>query len=192
MLLLLIQEISNDEECDAITQIFNLYYPRMKNVAYDVLRNPQDAEDAAMNAIKYMCRHPGMFVEYKSPQTISLIMLCTKTSAIDMFRTNRRRSQFIFSLDGVDEETRNIIEEIPDPDIPSEIIISQENREMLSEAIDSLDEIYRTPILLRYNHQMKNTEIAELLNIDVNKVNNRIFRAKKILGQKIKDLGYNT
>lgn len=104
MLLLLMHDTSTYEERDAITQIFNLYYTRMKSAAYEVVHNSHDAEDAAMNALKYICRHPDMFAEYKSPRIVSLIILCAKTSAIDIFRSNKLRSQYIISLNDYSEE----------------------------------------------------------------------------------------
>ncbi len=183
----MIAAIENDREQEAIEHIFEQYYPRMKAIAINILGNEPDAEDAAMNAVAYMCRHPELFLDYTSKKTISLIYLCARHAAIDIYRKNQLRSKHIVFPD----EESMFFEQIPDTD-PSivEIVISRDNQDLVMRAIDQLDEMYRTPILLHYNHQLRNTEIAELLHMDVNKVNGRIFRAKKMLGKILTEMGY--
>ena len=70
------------------------------------------------------------------------------------------------------------------------IIINEETKSALAKALDELDEMYKIPIMLKYYHQMKNIEIAKMMHLDVNMVNARIFRAKKILQRKMEELGY--
>lgn len=187
MILTIIQTIENETERDAITAIFNEHFPKMLAVAYDILKNKQDAEDAAMNAMKYMCEHPENFTDYMSKKAINLVFLCTKSAAIDIYRKNQRRSKLLISYESWIEETSP--DDYETPDLFTNILINQETKQALAEAIEKLDDMYKFPIVLKYNYQMKNHEIADLLHIDVNTVNGRIFRAKKILQQKLKDAG---
>ncbi len=182
----IIAAIANENERHAIEQIFERYYPRMKAVAQSILHNEQDAEDAAMNTIGYMCHHPERFLDYTSKNTVSLVFMCLKNEAIDMYRKKQRQMDHTAFMD--DDSS---IEQIPDVDQSVvDIVISRENCDMLMQAIDQLDDMYKIPILLRYNHQMRNTEIAEFLHIDVNMVNGRLFRAKKKLAKKLAEMGY--
>ena len=41
MILELIQAIENEDERQAITEIFNLYYGKMKAIAFDILQDSQ-------------------------------------------------------------------------------------------------------------------------------------------------------
>lgn len=131
MILEIIQTIENENERHAISEIFKLYYPHMKAVAYNVLHNREDAEDAAMNAMKYMCQHPDLFTNYDtSPQTISLICLCVKSAAIDIYRKNKRKNNLFFSLDELkDHEGVNSSLESNDPIL--NIIITEETKKYL-------------------------------------------------------------
>ena len=182
----IIQAIENEIERHAINFIFENYFPRMQAIAYDILKNREDAEDVAMGVIQYMCEHPDSFIDYQSPKTIHLVFICTRNAAIDLYRKNQRKNNLFPSQEFEDASTWHDDTEHS----LNDMIISNENKDFLIRAIDSLDDIYKTPILLKYTHQMKNIEIAALLHVDVNTVNTRIFRAKHLLRQTMKELGY--
>lgn len=187
MILELIQIIENDDERNAINELFNAYFPKMQSVAYGILNNKYDAEDAAMETMKYICEHSENFLDYKNPRTIGLIFICVKSISIDIYRRKQRGNKLFASTDNfyssyvdVEEEEQSL----------SDIIICEENRELINKALDQLDDMYKIPMLLKYNYQMKNKDISKLLNVDVNTVNGRIFRAKKLLKEKLQVLGY--
>ncbi len=183
----IIAALPNEQERDAIGAIFEKEYPRMKSLAMSILHNEQDAEDAAMNAVTYMCQHADLFIDYPSRDTISLVFLCVKRASIDLYRKNEYRCKHVVLTDN----DSGFFEQIPDNE-PSfaDMVISQENLALLVRAIDRLEDMYRIPILLRYHHRMRNTEIAEMLHIDANMVNARIFRAKKQLEKILMEMGY--
>lgn len=58
--------------------------------------------------------------------------------------------------------------------------------ETLMEVLDTLDDIYREPFLLRFIEGLKPKEIAEVLGEDVNVISVRITRAKRQIKQKMK------
>lgn len=64
-------------------------------------------------------------------------------------------------------------------------LIETENIRQISEAIESLSEIYRQVIVLSRFEGLKNQEIAEQLGIPVRTVETRIFRALSLLKEKI-------
>ena len=59
--------------------------------------------------------------------------------------------------------------------------LKREDREKLNSAIDSLSDKYRLPLVMYYSQGMKYAEIAEVLNIPLTKVKNRIYRARRML-----------
>lgn len=187
MILELIQIIENDEERDAINELFNTYFSKMQSAAYGILNNKQDSEDAAMEAMKYICEHADNFVNYKDPGTISLIFICVRSASIDIYRKKQRKNEMFISADQIDIDYQGVFGEDVSLD---DIMICKETRELMNRALDQLDDMYKIPILLKYNYQMKNKDISELLKIDTNTVNGRIFRAKKLLKEKMQVLGY--
>lgn len=59
--------------------------------------------------------------------------------------------------------------------------------ETLMQVLDTLEEIYREPFLLRFIEGLKPKEIAEVLGEDVNVISVRITRAKRQIQEKMKD-----
>jgi RNA polymerase sigma-70 factor (ECF subfamily) len=54
----------------------------------------------------------------------------------------------------------------------------------LYQAISGLDDIYRIPIILKYLNDLPEKDVAETLNVNVNTLKSRLFKAR----QKLKDL----
>ena len=187
MILELIQIIENDDERNAVNELFNTYFPKMQSVAYSILNNKQDAEDAAMETMEYICEHADDFVDYKNPKTVGLLFICLKSVAIDMYRKNRKNNELFICTDHFEGNWQSVFEE--DQDL-SDIMISQETNEIVTQALDQLEDMYKIPILLKYSHQMRNKDIANLLKLDTNTVNGRIFRAKKLIKENMYALGY--
>ena len=185
MILGLLAAIESEEERNAIEQIYCLYYDKMVAVAFHVLNDSDDAEDAAMDAIKYMCDKPQLFLEYENPRVYGLICLKVKCSAIDIFRTKKK---FISTQEGLDE-TMIILPHAKENEI-AKILINKENEQILHKAINELDDDYRIPIILKYFHGMRSAEIAEFMQTNINTVNTRIHRAKQILKESCIRMGY--
>jgi RNA polymerase sigma-70 factor (ECF subfamily) len=72
---------------------------------------------------------------------------------------------------------------------PSQISLHLEDRILLEEAITRLPEKYRTAIILCYFQELPYQEIADILNLSLNLVKVRIFRAKKQLLEILKEKG---
>jgi RNA polymerase sigma-70 factor, ECF subfamily len=64
-------------------------------------------------------------------------------------------------------------------------LIEKENLELINNAIDSLNDIYREVLILSRFDGLKNSEIAEKLNLPLRTVETRIFRALSILKERI-------
>ncbi len=174
MILAFIQTIESKEDQDLAGRIFTEQISNMKRIAYSILHNDYDTEDAVMNAVKSICQNIQSFESYDSPETLMLISIYTKNAAIDIYRKNKRNSEYLQSIHD------NIV--IQDyAEIPENFVLSNENTKELINAIKSLDQMYRDPLLLKCKHGMKYDEIARILNIDAGTVAGRIFRARKQL-----------
>jgi len=55
----------------------------------------------------------------------------------------------------------------------------------ISECIQALDEKYREVLILRYQEELSYEKIAEILELPVSTIETRIFRAKKMLREKL-------
>ena len=56
-------------------------------------------------------------------------------------------------------------------------------------AVATLPEAYGVPLTLRYSEGLSYAEIAEVLDITIPAVKSRLFRARKMLGEKLEEVG---
>jgi RNA polymerase sigma-70 factor, ECF subfamily len=68
---------------------------------------------------------------------------------------------------------------------PEEVYEHRVQANQIRECILSLDEKYREALLLRYEEEMSYEKIAEVLDLPVSTVETRIFRAKRMLREKL-------
>ena len=88
-----------------------------------------------------------------------------------------------------DVDVDEVVNEAAAEDV-AELIISDENMEIVRHAIHALDDMYKDVIILKYFYHKRNVEIAEILGIDSNRVNGRIYRAKQKIKEIIGEDGY--
>ena len=68
---------------------------------------------------------------------------------------------------------------------PEEIYEHRVQSGQVKECIQSLDEKYREVLILRYQEELSYEKIAEVLELPVSTIETRIFRAKKMLREKL-------
>ena len=186
MISMILMSIEDEKQRSDVEQIWNLYGKIMLAKAYGILGNMQDAEDAVQEAFLRISKNAEDFSEPKSPGTIALVSIYTRNVAINMYRRNKKRNE----LFGSDGDVDNVIDAAAESEDIAQLIVNDETVEIVRRAINMLDEPYKDVILLKYYYHKKNIEIAEVLGVDANTVNGRVFRAKKKLKELIGEEGY--
>lgn len=186
MISMILMSIDDDKQRSDVEQIWNLYGKIMLAKAFGILGNMQDAEDAVQEAFLRISKNAENFSEPKSPDTIALVSIYTRNVAINMYRRNKKRNE----LFGNDGDLDNVISAAAESEDIAQLIVNDETVEIVRRAINMLDEPYKDVILLKYYYHKKNIEIAEVLGVDANTVNGRVFRAKKKLKELIGEEGY--
>ncbi len=185
MISIILLSIETEEERYVVEQIFNLYFAKMMAKADDVLKNKEDAKDAAMNVIGKIATNPSNYMDYRAIETINRIIYITQNEAIDIYRRNKRRNDRFVDVEDIEAFSG----EDSDENIP-DIVINKETQEILQKAINELKEKYRSVIIMHYALKMKNSEIAEELGIEVSNVGVIMHRARKMLRKKMLKKGY--
>ena len=72
---------------------------------------------------------------------------------------------------------------------PEAEALDAERSRGVQEAVATLPEAYGVPLVLRYSEGMSYAEIAEVLDITVPAVKSRLFRARKMLGERLEEVG---
>jgi len=162
-------ELSLSGDPGAFGQLVEAYQRPVYNLAYRMLGDPLEAEDAAQEAF---VRAYSKLHTYRPERKFSTWLLSIVSHhCIDRIR--RRRFKWL-SLD----------EPLPPQQIkserwlPEEAALKSEGRREVRLLLDRLEPAYRAPVVLRYWHDLSYAEIAQTLGITVGAVKTRLHRAR--------------
>ena len=158
---------------DAFACLVEAYQTAVYNLAYRMLGNAAEAEDAAQEAF---FRAYTRLNTYDSERKFSSWLLAIASHhCIDRLRQRR----FALSLD-----------ELPpwrwlsSSKRPEEVVIRSEERGEVRQLLDQLPPHYRAAVILRYWHDLSYQEIAEAMEITESAVKSTLYRARQKLAQK--------
>lgn len=147
-------------------------------IAYSILRNHHDAEDAVQECFLRVLRYRKRMHEIRNPKT--LLARIAWTAALDR-RSSRARIQV--NEDSADAE---VILQFHDrkPGADEQLARKQLER-LLEQMVATLPEDLRYPLELSTVHELNSTEIAEILKIPEGSVRTRLMRARQRLKEKL-------
>lgn len=166
-------------DVEAFNELVNRHHTKIYGLAYRMLGNAEDAEDATQET----------FLEaYKSIKTFRFqsqfgtwLYRVGLNTCNQYIRKSKARNRM---LDAYTEETAShgLTEE---QEIPDRMAIKAEQREVVQAAIDRLPPKQREVVTLYYMQQLKYKEIAEILNCSLGTVASRLNKAIQNLKTKL-------
>lgn len=137
-----------------------------------------DAEDLLQDAI---LRAFERFGELRDPAAMRawLFTILTRTN-LNRIRTQRRRAEMLES-DLDEREFEEALASWRAADAPEELVHTALVREHLTAALDGLDDQLRPVVWLSDVERFRQREVAEMLGIPEGTVASRLFRARRIL-----------
>jgi RNA polymerase sigma-70 factor (ECF subfamily) len=168
--------------CGGETRMFEQLVRRHQGAVYGMaLRftgNPTDAEDVAQEV--FLTAFRGL-VGYKEEAKFStwLYRVAFNKCADWLRKKGRRRA---VSLDDA--------REIADGRVDLEGgLVEETDRERVRRALDGLDERYRSVVVLLYYQRLSYEQIAEVLGVPVKTVETRLYRARRMLRERLGNRG---
>jgi len=156
------------------------YERRVFAAALAILRNEQDAEDTAQEA---MLKAFANIRQFRAEARFSTWLIQITVNEALM----RRRRERTVVMEGIDdrrpdEEAEYAPRDFADwREIPSEALERKEVRQRLAEALATLDRKYREVFVMRDMEHLNIQETAEALGISVASVKTRLLRARLML-----------
>jgi RNA polymerase sigma-70 factor (ECF subfamily) len=148
-------------------------------IAYSILRNHHDAEDAAQECFLRVLKHKDRLPEVQNAKT--WLARVAWTTALD----KRRSGRVMVSLND-EEPGAEARQSLSDPSpAPDEQVAGRQMQQMLQRLIAGLPEELRHPLELSTVQELNSAEIAEVMKIPEGSVRTRIFRARKQLKEKL-------
>lgn len=157
---------------EAFAHLVEAYQVAVYNLAYRMLGNASEAEDAAQETF---LRAYSRLSTYQPDKRFSTWLLAIASHyCIDCLR--RQRFTWL-SLDDLPPWRWPSSKE----DQPEEKVLQQERRDEVREMLDQLPAQYRAAVILRYWYDLSYREIAEVMGTTENAIKSRLHRARKML-----------
>ena len=158
---------------DAFTRLVERHQKMVYNLALGKTGSHHDAEEVTQTA--FFKAWQGLPSFQGKAAFSSWLYRLTVNAAIDLLR-QRKKHQGALSLDDPD------LPVVPDRGpSPEELSEEHERRQLLWQAIESLPEPHRIPLLLREIEGLSYREIAQALDLEEGTVKSRLARARLLL-----------
>jgi RNA polymerase sigma-70 factor (ECF subfamily) len=172
-------------ELDAFTILVKRYESSIVNYVYWIVLNRQDALEISQEVFLKVYLSLD---KYKSEFKFSTwLFAIAKNAAIDFLRKSHPVTI------GIDEEPESgeRLEHLQVPDIkelsPEEKVLKSELSKQIDAAMQCLPLPYRQVLVLRHLNDLAYEEVAEILNLPLGTIKNRLFRARELLRERLQN-----
>jgi RNA polymerase sigma-70 factor, ECF subfamily len=172
--------------------------PMVFRIAYSILRDHHDAEDAAqecfLKVLKLVQKSKTGLTQVRNTKT--WLARVAWTTALDRrsARSSVRDHEILaeastLALDAEPLETQRAMDRFPDPSLsPDQFLAKREMQSVLEKMIAGLPEELRHPLELSTVQELNSAEIAEVMGIPEGSVRTRLLRARRLLKEKLATL----
>ncbi len=162
-------------------KFYRLYKDDVYAYALSILKNKEDAEDAAQNTWLWLAEHYAVFRTEDTKSVKIYLMRVVRSRAIDIYRKNKRdeKMRAVEYQEAADENEDGLLCALCEAQNVNEIVA----------CIRSLEEIYRDVLNLYYLNQSNTREIAAILHIKESTARQRLTRGRKQLTKLLKERG---
>jgi len=164
------QELVNLEL--SIERLVGEYYPYIRRLAFSILDDPHDAEDAAQESFVAAHRSLLGFRDEADPKTWLTAI------AVNVCRGRLRKRKVRHTLMAALKSLHLIRHSTSTPE---QSAIQNEVDRSIWKAVDTLDDKHRIPVILRYVHELNVPEIARILHLRQGTVHSRLHYARRKL-----------
>ena len=169
-------------------RVFEALYDRYKEyiyrIAFSVLRNREEAEDAAQEIFLDLLKAlPAYDVDGPARFETWLYRVALNRARMRL----RRKVLPSAEWDDLEEGLERL--PMPDGERPERLYMVRESARALWRAVDQLPETHRLPVLMRYRDGLAYEEIAALLGVRLGTVKSRLYNAHRKLQLVLAKLG---
>lgn len=162
----------------AFAHLVQAYQQPVYNLAYRMLGNAQDAEDAAQETFLRAFRHLGTYDPRR--RFANWLLSIASHYCVDHLRRRHRRCT------SLDEATEGNLPPASEPD-PEGVAMAREARDEVQELLHLLGPKDRLVVVLYYWYGMSHTEIAEATASSVSAVKSRLHRSRLALARALQE-----
>lgn len=161
----------------AFADLMTRYQSAVYNMAYRMLGDPTEAEDAAQEVFVRAWNQLHTFQQDKRFST--WLLSIASHHSIDVLRRRKPSAP-------LDDVALYVPSDDPAPD---ELALRGEQRDMVQRLLQSLPEKYRTVTVLRYYNDLSYDEIARTTGLTESAVKTQLHRARRMLAEQLVGTG---
>jgi len=160
---------------DAFGRLVTLYQTPVYNLAFRMMGNVAEAEEAAQEAFLRAYSNVHRYIPERSFKT--WLLSIASHYCIDQLR--KRRIRWL-SLEDEFTQADDLARHSPNP---VDVAIHREREQNIQEKLASLSPIDRAAVTLRYWYDFSYEEIAAVLNLTVSAVKSRLHRSRRAMAK---------
>jgi RNA polymerase sigma-70 factor (ECF subfamily) len=166
------------EGTDNIEALISQHSLLVFRIAYSILRNHHDAEDATQECFLRVVKAQKRLAQVRNPKT--WLARIAWTTALD-----RRPGRQIF-VSSEDPLGKDVLAQIPDGSAPAdEQVAGKQMRGLLERMVGGFPADLREALELSTVQELTSAEIAEVMDIPESTVRTRLLRARRLLKEKL-------
>lgn len=153
----------DEEQKDKFEQIYYKYRNLLFYIAYEILQNERDAEDAVQEAFLRVAKNIAKISDTYSNETKNFVVLITKREAMKIYNKRKKR----------DENTDIELEKVR---VPEANMVNA-----VKFAIEKMPYKYSSLLTLKYVMGYSGKEIAEITGLSETNVRQQLLKGRKLL-----------
>ncbi len=168
----------------AYEELINRFQTGVYGVVYRLLGNQNDASDVVQEVFLKVFRSVGSFREQSSLKT--WIYRIAVNEAHNHRRWFSRHCCREVVAEGESDGQSDCLKLAADPGrSPFEQALESENRTLIEQALDKINPVFRTAVILRDIENLSYEEIADILQVSLGTVKSRILRGRDALRREL-------
>ena len=161
----------------AIAALVDEYAGTLYRVAYSVLRNTADAEDAVQETYLRVLRHRDSLSEIRDPR-VRLVRIVWNV-VLDRKRRAKTRPET--------DDIADLARQLPATGLSAEDrVASAQHHEHVLRAVEQLPDKEQRVLILSAFEELSSVEIAQVLGTTESTIRSRLFRARNLLSKSLK------
>jgi RNA polymerase sigma-70 factor, ECF subfamily len=163
-----------------LQELFLTSRKKFVRIAYRILGNNEDAEDAVQDAFVSVCRHFGKF-EGRCALTTWLTRIVMNAALM----ARRKRKNMSRSFHEMDAARSSFAETVPDAQPnPEQTYSRAESHELIEAYLKELNPPLREAVMTTYYDELSVTEASSAVGVSLGTYKARLFRGRRLLQQR--------
>ncbi|MGI6008401.1 MAG: RNA polymerase sigma factor [Ruminococcus sp.] len=159
---------------EILEKLYDRYENHMFRVAFGILKQKWQAEDAVQDAFVKLMQYTGKIRDINCEETRRLVLRVIKTTAIDYYRKNQKEAVRLSSEKTAEGQRIHAVDEME----------KAENRQIIHRILKELPTDYLEIIKLRCYFEFTNREAGQILGISEDAAAKRFERAKRYVQER--------